>query len=77
MINYHSSIVFPENATIFFIKMKEKSLRFEYHLSANSWLYIPTVGSSKSSNLLIICFSIEWVRNSVLVQVYQRFSCCY
>ena len=65
MINHHSSIVFPENATISLIKMKEKSLRFEYQSSANSWLYIPTVGSTKSSNLLIICFSIEWVRNSV------------
>ena len=51
-----SLIVLSQSFTIPFINDRENSCRLEYHVSKNSWSWLPIVGSNSSFKLLGISF---------------------
>ena len=56
-----------------FIYVREDSCRLEYHISKNSWLWLPIVGSNSSFEPLSICFDSMHCDKNFLWDWYRAF----
>ena len=66
-----SCVVLP--FSISFINVREDSCRLEYHISKNSWLWLPIVGSNSSFEPLSISFDSMHCDKNFLWHLYRAF----